>query len=159
VEIRFEIVDNGLAEGLRRALAAATDFTPAMAAIAGLMEAETRQRFEKERGPDEVPWLPSRRALEEGGRTLTDSGALLSSIASASTATEATVGTNLIYAAIHQKGGTIRPKAGRALATPFGPRGAVRMPARPFLGFSLFEQDRIEEILAAHLETAFGSAT
>jgi phage virion morphogenesis protein len=158
MEIRFEISDD-LTPALARAVEAATDFTPAMRAIAGLMEKETRQRFEDSRAPSGAPWLPSQRAIDDGGKTLIDTGALLNSIASAFTATEAVAGTNVIYAAIHQFGGTIRPRTRRALRTPFGPRGSVRMPARPFLGFGAAEQEDIPAILRAHLAAAFdGSA-
>jgi phage virion morphogenesis protein len=154
MEIRFTITDD-LAPALARAVEAATDFTPAMRAIAGLMESETRQRFEDSRAPSGLPWLPSQRAIDDGGKTLVDTGALLTSIASAFTATEAVAGTNLIYAAIHQLGGTIRPRTKKALKTPFGPRGSVRMPARPFLGFGPAEQEEIPQILRDHLAAAF----
>lgn len=75
-------------------------------------------------------------------------------------ALSAWIGTNLIYAAIHQRGGKIRaiPKSAGgkgALKTPFGPRGAVSMPARPFLGFGEVDLREIPEILAEHLRAAF----
>jgi len=166
VSLTFTIEDDGLVEGIRMALAAAGDFTPAMAAIAGLMESGTRQRFALGRDPEGKPWIPSQRAIEDGGKTLIDRGHLRDSIAGTHDATSAVVGTNLIYAAIHQKGGTIRAKPAapgidgsatkRALRTPFGPRASVKMPARPFLGFSQAEKDRILEILSDHLAATFG---
>lgn len=158
MEIRFEITKDELASGINRALAASSDFSPAMLEIAGMLERGVRDRFERTEDPQGKPWTPSKRALEEGGRTLSDTGALLSSIASASDAFSAIVGTNLVYAAIHQFGGTIRPREGsgkKALNTPFGPRGAVNMPARPFLGFGPYETEEIETILGDHLRRAF----
>jgi phage gpG-like protein len=180
MEIRFEITDDGLAEGLRRAVRAAEDFTPAMAAIATLMRTEVDDRFDEERGPDAAPWLPSLRARLHGGKTLQNkgvNGGLLGSLLGSATsdATSAVIGTNLVYAAIHQRGfrgkvpvpaheRTVRQAFGKPLAKPVRATvkahdRAVDLPARPFLGFSAYEQDEIPRILADHLETAFGSAS
>lgn len=142
---------------------AAVDFTVPMRAIADTMRTATVERFEDERGPDGQRWQPSRRAVEEGGLTLTDRGHLRQSITAASDANSALAGTNLVYAAIHQFGGTIRAKGAagggkRALRTPFGPRGSVTMPARPFLGFSPADAAEIEAILIDHLNRAMGPA-
>jgi phage virion morphogenesis protein len=145
---------------LNAAARAAIDFTPAMAAIADYMRSEAVTGFETETGPDGARWRPSARALEDGGLTLTDTGQLRQSITAASDATSAIAGTNLIYAAIHQFGGTIRPKAGKkALATPFGARASVTMPARPFLGFGADDVIAIDRILVRHLDAAFGSGS
>ena len=142
---------------------AAVDFTPAMGAIADYMRSTTLERFETETGPDGKRWKPSQRAINDGGLTLTDSGALRLSIGAESDATSAVAGTNLIYAAIHQFGGTIRAKPGAggrrgALRTPFGPRGSVTMPARPFLGFSPEDVTEIETVLTQHIQKALDAA-
>ena len=139
---------------LQAGLKAAVDFTPAMRTIADIMRTQTLERFEAETGPDGVRWKPSQRALEDGGLTLTDTGHLKQSITAASTATSAVVGTNLLYAAIHQFGGSIRAKTQKALKTPFGPRGAVNMPARPFVGFGPADIAEIEAVLDNHLARA-----
>ncbi len=131
------------------------DFTPALAAIADYLRTSTVERFEDERDPFGARWLPSQRARDEGGLTLTKSGELRLSITADSDATEAVVGTNKIYAAIHNSGGTIRARAGSALRTPFGPRASVRMPQRQFLGFGPDDVVRVEEELVAHIEAAF----
>jgi phage virion morphogenesis protein len=153
--LSFAISDT-LSPALERARKAALDFTPVMAAIANYMRSATLARFESEAGPDGKRWQPSQRAIEEGGLTLTKTGELKLSITADSDATRAITGTNKIYAAIHQFGGTIRPRAGgRALKTPFGPRASVTMPARPFLGFSAEDTDEIEAMLADHVRNAF----
>jgi phage virion morphogenesis protein len=144
---------------LEAAVAAHLDFTPAMAVIADYLRDTTVERFETETGPDGQRWQPSQRAREEGGLTLTKSGELRLSIDADSSATEALVGTNKIYAAIHQFGGTIRPQRARALSTPFGPRASVQMPARPFIGFTPADVARVEETLAAHITAAFEGGT
>lgn len=131
------------------------DFTPAMATIADYMRSQAVLNFEDETGPDGKKWKPSQRAIEQGGLTLTDRGHLRQSITAASDATSAVAGTNLIYARIHQKGGRITAKEGSALNTPFGPRAAVTMPARPFLGFSAADVVHIEQVLADHIIRAF----
>lgn len=158
MEIRFTITKDELGPAIERALRASRDFTPAMKEVSGVLETGTRVRFETGADPEGRPWVPSQRAIEEGGRTLTDTGALLGSIAAAFDATGAIVGTNLVYAAIHQFGGTIRPRPGsgkKALNTPFGPRGAINMPARPFLGFGPYEVEEIEDILTRFLTDAW----
>lgn len=151
-----------LSARLERGARAAVDFTVPMRAIADYMRTAAVERFDDERGPDGTPWKPSQRALADGGLTLTDRGHLRQSITAASDATSAIAGTNLIYAAIHQFGGTIRAKGAagggaRALRTPFGPRGSVTLPARPFLGFSPVDAAEIEAILTDHLDSALGA--
>jgi phage gpG-like protein len=72
------------------------------------------------------------------GQPLRDTGRLQRSISSQPDATGVTVGTNLIYARVHQFGAEIVPKQKKLLAFP-GPFGAivfakkVVVPARPFL--------------------------
>ena len=167
MEIRFTFSDD-LLPAIQRALAAAHDFTPAMEKVATLMGNQVRERFQAGEGPDGTPWKPSQRVLENGGKTLIDTEQLFNSITRDHDATSAVVGTNVIYAAIHQLGGKIRAKPvskggkgylwikGKTRAD--GSRltvGSVTMPARPFLGFGETEQREIPEIIADHLRTAF----
>lgn len=162
LEIRLEL-QGDLGAALGRAVAAGADLTPAMKEIAAHLEAATRLRFESERGPDGQPWTPSRRAIEEGGQTLTLSGDLKTSIGSRSDAISAEVGPErsfgaAIYAAIHQFGGRITPRTRKALS--FGGRivAAVTMPARPYLGFEPGDADAFAQILRGHFRAAFGQA-
>lgn len=140
---------------LNAAIAAATDFTPAMRAIADQMHADAVLRFETESGPDGERWVPSARAVAEGGQTLTDTGHLKGSLTAAHDARSAILGTNLIYAAIHQFGGRIVRSAAKSSKRRFGPPKPGAMPARPFLGFSADDAASIEAILADHLSAAF----
>lgn len=142
---------------LERGAQAAVDFTVPMRAIADYMREATIENFRLESGPDGQRWKPSQRALEEGGQTLRERGHLRQSIFSTSDANTALAGSDVIYAAIHQFGGTIRAKNGKALRTPFGPRTSVTMPARPFLGFSPADIEEIETILSDHLAQALGA--
>lgn len=139
---------------LQAAARAAVDFSRPMAVIADYMRSETVLNFETETGPDGKRWLPSARALADGGLTLTDTGHLRGSITAGSDATTAIVGTNLIYAAIHQFGGAVRGRASRRSQNVPKPR---QFPARPFIGFSPANAAHIEKILANHITAAFAA--
>ena len=104
----------------------------------------THRRFERERAPDGTPWLKSARAAAEGNPTLSDTGRLHGSIAHALTdgGHGVEVGSNVVYAAIHQFGGL----AGR------GRR--ARVPARPYLGIDERDRDAIAQIVSRALEGA-----
>lgn len=127
----------------------------------------TQNRFERGVGPDGSPWPPSIRALATGGKTLIESARLMRSITYIAAINGLEVGTNVIYAAIHQLGGLIRQaartavlhfktnkktgqsrfakpgKADRAQKAEIGAR-TIHMPARPFLG--LDDDDNRETI-------------
>lgn len=135
-----------------------------MADIAAAMLEETHNRFDTERSPLGVPWEKSRRAMEDGGKTLTESGQLRNSIEKDHGADFAQVGVMpgpaLLrddasvrdYAPIHQFGGVIRPKTKKALK--FGARvvAQVVMPARPYLGFGKAEEGHVSDILAEFIQ-------
>lgn len=117
----------------------------------------TQHRFQEQHGPDGSPWPPSLRALYSQGKTLIKTARLLRSVTFEASARGVEVGSNVIYAAIHQLGGDIRQmartavlhfktnkrtgrssfakpgKADRARKAEIGAR-VIRMPARPFLG-------------------------
>lgn len=106
------------------------------------MVARTKLRFHSQTGPAGGPWPPSIRARMMGGRTLIEKGRLVDSITHEASDSSVAVGTNVIYAAIHQMGGTIRAKTAKGLRFRL-PGGAgsrtvksVTIPARPFLGLS-----------------------
>lgn len=112
--------------------------------IGQYMVASVHRRFERERAPDGTPWLKSARAIAEGGQTLTDTGRLRGSIVHTLTdgGRGVEVGTNVVYAAIHQLGG----RAGK------GRR--ARIPARPYLGVDERDRDTILRIVAQAIERA-----
>lgn len=121
----------------------------------------TIRRFADEEGPDGEKWKPSGRALAQGGKTLTDSGALEHSIDKKvfpETGMVA-VGSNKKYARIHQLGGTIRPKAKKHLkfkgANGWATVDEVDMPARPFIGVSKADMDEVRATIALFLQNSF----
>lgn len=155
------------------------DFAPMMGAMAGVIalghnpqpmladigrygEESTKLRFQDQTGPDGQKWKPSRRALTDGGLTLVKTTNLMQSITSHATKTDAVWGTNLVYAPIHQTGGTIYPKTAKALAFSLPGIGLVfahhvTLPARPFIGINDNDRDNIGDIIIGHYDQAVGA--
>jgi phage virion morphogenesis protein len=129
---------------------------PLMDQIGSYLQMTADRRFELETGPDGKAWLKSQRARLEEGQTLTDSARLRQSITHHATGEAVEVGTNVIYAAIHQFGGRIVPKNGRALRFPV-PGGewvtvaAVDIPARPYLGLDNADREEIPALVREYL--------
>lgn len=96
--------------------------------------------FEGEHDPDGVPWKPSLRATKQGGKTLTDSGVLATSITSNATADSVEAGSNMIYAAIHNYGGTIKRERSFAMIADLG-FTEIKMPQRQFVGWGADAMD------------------
>lgn len=121
-------------------VAAGEDLTEFNQAFGLILESNTIDRFDRETAPDGAKWLKSARAELEGGRTLIDTGRLKGSITSEGDAKSIRVGTNVIYAAPHQFGATIRAKGDGKLkfrlpgGLGFRSVEEVVLPARPFLG-------------------------
>ena len=140
--VSVEIDGATLNAALARLAAVLSDPSTAMDQIGRYLVASTLRRFERERAPDGSPWLKSARALAEGGRTLTDTGRLRGSIAHTVTdgGRAVEVGSNVIYAAIHQFGG----RAGRGRK--------AKLPARPYLGIDERDQTNILLIVSRALE-------
>jgi len=109
------------------------DFSEPMEKIGEYMVAQTEERFTEEQGPDGKKWKPSRRAEQTGGQTLTDTTRMRRSIDYAvdERALVVETGTNVKYAPSHQ----------------FGMSGKKTLPARPFLGFSKKNEEKIQDIL------------
>ncbi len=162
VRIDVEWDDAGARAALGRAVTALDNPYEMYDEIGQMLASAVLRRFETETGPDGTKWAPSRRARKKGGQTLTDSARLRQSITHRADAAGVEVGTNVVYAAIHQFGGTIRKKArkqtlefdddtGRFISRRNAARrktGLIRivnaqigahsvtMPARPYLGVS-----------------------
>ena len=113
------------------------------------LEGQTKERFDERRAPDGSrwqPWAPATKRLRRGGGgLLVRSGELRESITHVVAGDELQVGSNKVYAAVHQYGHTFdKPTA----------FGTPTIPARPYLGIS--ERDRgelgmlIEDFLKEH---------
>lgn len=132
-------------------------------AIGAAMVVSTQMRFERQGGPDGSPWPPSIRAMVAGGKTLIDSARLLQSITHQADAAGVDIGTNAIYAAVHQFGATIRATTARALrfelpGIGWVMRRSVRIPARPFLGLDAADEAEIMAIAGDWLLRDSGAA-
>lgn len=102
----------------------------------------TQDRFDSGTAPDGSNWPSSASANKRGGKTLVDSGDLVGSITHQPTKDYVDVGTNKVYAAIHQFGG----KTGRG--------GATSIVERPFLGISDSDEKVIEDTVYEFLDVA-----
>ncbi len=104
----------GLDKALGKAGHKLGDTQALMESVGEALVSGTLKRFDAEKDPEGQPWEPSGRAQEDGGQTLTDSGRLRRSIEFAATSDKVMVGSNLLYARIHQKGGVITPKKAKS---------------------------------------------
>lgn len=161
VSYTARIDDADAQRALARLIDAGGDTEPMMDEIGGMLVASTVQRFEQGVAPDGTPWKESIRAREQGGQTLVDSARLKQSITHRPAPGQVEVGTNVIYAAIQQFGGTITAKSARALVFRIPGAGwatvsSVTIPARPFLGLSDEDAAEIPRIVVDHLRDAVG---
>lgn len=149
--IRIEIDDRRVKAALARMHARLRDLRPFMKIAGEILVQGTQERFNTMRDPEGRPWKalsPAYQRVKERNkdRILVLYGHLEAGIHYQLEGSRTVhVGSNLIYAAIHQFGGVIRPKSKKALFFPGAkhPVGAVRIPARPYLGMSGRDRARI----------------
>lgn len=120
--------------------------TPAMEEIGAALVESTRERFDTETSPADVRWAPNSPvtlARKSGTKILTDSGDLRSSISARlwSAGKGVSVGSDLVYAAMMQFGGTKEQF----------PHLWGDIPARPYIGRSEDDEAAIMEIMRRHL--------
>lgn len=116
----------------------ATNLKPALDEIGDYLVSETTQRFTDSVSPDGQDW----KAVKRGGKPLVDKGHLRDSINYQTDNTSVEIGSNLIYAAIHQLGG----QTGRGHKTTIVPR--------PFLGINFKDEQEIGDILIRNITQA-----
>lgn len=135
--------------------AAGEDMTPLMDQIGALLEQSARDRIEvSNEAPDGTPWMPSDRVDQQGGKTLFDSGRLAASLGHQAYPDMAEIGSNLIYAGVHQAGAIITAKNGGALTFTlpdgqFVEVASVEIPARPYLGVSETDEADMQALAAS----------
>lgn len=162
VQLTASLADFGLPEGFDRAATAAGDMTDLMDSIGSVLINGARERIGVTNvSPDGVTWPKSLRAKEFGGPTLHDSGRLMASITSEAARDHVTVGSNMIYAGVHQGGATITAKNGKGLSFTLANGeqvlvGSVTIPARPYLGISEDERAQIEDVAIVHFNSLLG---
>lgn len=132
---------------------------PVMAAIGTELVGSTHQRFITQTDPDGQAWQTLNTdyaATKRNSRILTESSRLRDSINDQAGQDEVRVGSNVIYAGVHQEGATIEPKNGDYLWFRIGDRliraKSVTLPARPYLGISADDESAIAEIVFGFVE-------
>lgn len=117
------------------------DMKPVLNIIAQDMTKEAQLNFRNSQSPEGEKWQPLNTLTismrrKGSSQPLVDTGILRRSIRGSANGTQAIAGTNIKYAAIHQFGGTIKPKNGKALS--FGKHRVTKVviPARPYLGIN-----------------------
>jgi phage virion morphogenesis protein len=143
--IEIKIDDYEVKSALNDLLKKVKDMSPVMKKIAGIMHDAVEENFEKEGRPR---WKPlSARTIAQRqkkgywpGAILQMRGELAASISQSSDNDTAMVGTNKVYAAIHQFGG----KAGRG--------HKAQIPARPFLKLTDDDLDEIKKAIEEYLK-------
>ncbi len=150
--IRIEINDTAFRATLQRIHARLSNPRPLMAGIANLMLEAVEDNFEQERNPETgAKWPSLSQSTQDArqkkgswpGKILQVSGSLASSVSQSYGDDFAAVGTNKVYAPIHQFGG----KAGR--------KHAATIPARPFLGLSQQARQDIIEAVEGYVTQSF----
>jgi phage virion morphogenesis protein len=160
IELNTEIRDQVTSEVLDQIVRNMGSLRPALMEIGEHLQGSVEERFRTETDPEGQPWeplSPLTLANKRNDKILTESGGpgLRGSIHYQVGSNSLEQGTNKIYGAIHQLGGTIRAKRAPALAIG-RPGGAfalvkqVTIPARPYLGLSEDDRQAIDAILTRH---------
>jgi len=141
VAIRIDVTS--LAQARQRLEAFVDGIRPAdiMGPVAAIIESQTRRRISEDKtAPDGTPWAdwsPAYAKTRGKGKSLLESGGyLLDSIFGEKRGDEAIIGSNRVYAAIHQ----------------FGSEDET-VPARPYLGLEGEDADDVLDLVVAHLES------
>lgn len=125
------------------------DTEPLMAHIANTLALFTSQSFEKETSPFGEKWKPLSSATLKKSKglkkKLVDKGKLVNSISTSHTAKSASIGTNVVYARIHQYGG----KAGRNHKTIIPARAFLPINDKGNVPQSL--QDELQELVQEYI--------
>lgn len=150
-----QVVDS-LTPALARLTGGLSDMTPVMQDLGEYFVRSTKERFPTGKAPDGTAWAAKSpvtlaRYKKTGGGTrplFGPSGMLSRTIAYEASKTEVAWGSNMIYAAMMQFGGT------RAQ----WPHLWGNIPARPFLGVSAADEPKALGILEAYISGLAGQA-
>ncbi len=148
--------------GMQRAARGISRPGPLLRQIGIVLQHETQARFNAGTDPQGKTWaplLPAYAAIKTGPSILVGSGmggGLQGSITFDTGPDTVSVGSNKIYAAVHQFGAVIKPVHGKYLS--FHLAGGlvhvaqVTIPARPYLGLSAGDQVEITELSERYLD-------
>ncbi len=156
-------VDNAeILSGLARMRHVSEDLRPVLTDIGAELESSTVKRFVTNIAPDGTPWKGSLRAEKTGTPTLVLTAHLRDSIHFLVEANAVEVGSNLIYAKVHQTGAVISAKGGALAFTLYGGQfvtvKSVKLPKREYLGLSANDNRAVVEIVGDHWARAAAGA-
>lgn len=153
LKLTLEIRDQQALAGLSKLRAGLHSRTGLLNTLGEYFVESSKQRI-RDGGPapDGTPWKPLQPLTLELKKNkdhgiLWDSGMLKDTLTFDLEGDEAVaIGSMMVYARIHQEGGTIRPKKGKkALSLPGRRfRKSVNLPARPYLGVAIVDRETIE---------------
>lgn len=154
--IEVEIDDTNARQLLNELKTRLGDLGPVLEAVGQIIQSGTQQRFVDQQGPDGQAWAPlsavtldRRRKAGRGAQILRDTGRLMNSISYRVSGESVSVFTNVIYAGTQQfgakKGAYGRTRRGAPI--PWG-----NVPARPFLGYSVEDNEAVIEVLQGYLQ-------
>lgn len=153
--------------GFRQLERVMSDTTPIARAIGTGLVTSTQDRFDDEVSPDGAGWAPLNPVYAAGKRgagILREQamrGGLQGSITYRASRSEVEVGSNKIYAGVHQGGAVITPKSAGRLVFRLGNRivhaRSVTIPARPYVGISAEDKVMIIEVIEGALARGLGS--
>lgn len=166
VRIETSLEDKELQDAFRRMQKAVANPTGILKAIGtGLVEG-THQRFEQAVDPEGKPWKPLNTVYassKRGAGILRESGmrgGLMGSVTMQADSDSVEVGTNKIYAAVHQFGATITAKKAKRLFFFMGDQAfrpqSVTIEARPFIGISKEDEEMTLDVVEGALLRASG---
>lgn len=144
--IEIMVDDKEIQQLLKKLISKTENLRPLMKNIAGIMLDSVEENFEKEGRPDKWQGLAKTTIKQRNkkgywpGRILQVRGELAASITSKYDENSAVVGTNKVYAAIHQFGGEA------------GKNKKVKIPARPYLKLGDKENKQIIENILLFLD-------
>lgn len=182
---RIEVQDEAVQAAFGRVIAAGLDLEPLFDRIGASLVVSTQHRFETETDPQGRKWKPlaksTLRRKKGDTRILRWRNRLYSSFTHNATADYLEVGSNVIYAGVHQGGATIehfarsqratfvRSKSGRMRFASKRSKAksrvvrpitigahAVAIPARPYLGIDDADRAMIVETTEAYIAEAAG---
>lgn len=166
VSLEVEVADKAVHQAFTRLIGVMADTTPVMSAIGTGLVGSTHRRFITQTSPDGAAWAklnPEYKKGKRNSRILTESGRLRDSITHRASRDAVTIGTNVIYAAPHQLGATIKPVSASHLWFRMGGNlikaASVTLPARPFLGISNDDEAMIAETVFGFVARHFPNRT
>lgn len=178
IEIRHNAAE--IEAAFNALLERANNLSPVMRQIEGILADATERAFDEESSPNHDPWPDLKESTKKQrqakrywpGQILQRSGRLAASIETDSDPHSASIGTNAIYAAIHQYGAdnmSIRiPQHNRRIYQAFGKplkfpvfqtvsahAAMLNIPERPFLGVGPEDEEDILTVMSDFLSAAF----